>query len=67
MGKVDAPVATTERELVGFESVSLEAGKSTTVTVSVKDFVYYDETDDWTIPKRLIRSSLDVPLKTSTK
>ncbi|AEH39242.1 beta-glucosidase family protein [Halopiger xanaduensis] len=47
-----APVPTPERELAGFEPVSLEAGESTTVTVALEaeDFAYYDEDDGWTVP-----------------
>ncbi|RKD98010.1 beta-glucosidase [Halopiger aswanensis] len=54
--KAAAPVPTPERELVGFESVTLEAGESTTVTVSLEteDFAYYDASengsDGWTVP-----------------
>ncbi|WP_339102799.1 glycoside hydrolase family 3 C-terminal domain-containing protein [Haloterrigena salinisoli] len=46
-----APVPTPERELVGFETVSLEADEETTVRVSVErdDFAYYDESDGWTV------------------
>ncbi|AEH37020.1 beta-glucosidase family protein [Halopiger xanaduensis] len=53
--KAAAPVPTPERELVGFESVSLGAGESTAVTVSLEaeDFAYYDESEDgpdgWTV------------------
>ncbi|WP_408957675.1 beta-glucosidase [Natrinema sp. 74] len=46
-----APVACPDRELVGFETVSLEAGAETTVTISLErdDFAYYDESDGWTV------------------
>jgi len=71
VGKDAAPVPTPERELVGFESVSLAAGESTTVTVpvAVADFAYYDETDGWTVPEgtnavEVGRSARDVRSRT---
>ncbi|MFC4440279.1 MULTISPECIES: fibronectin type III-like domain-contianing protein [Natrialbaceae] len=50
-GKSAAPVDAAERELVGFDRVSLESVESTTVTVSLEreGFAYYDEDDGWTV------------------
>ncbi|WP_226482843.1 beta-glucosidase family protein [Natrinema amylolyticum] len=65
--KSAAPVDCPDRELVGFEKVTLESGEEATVTVSLDrdDFAYYDETDGWTIadgPNTVLvgRSSRDV-------
>lgn len=65
--KTAAPVPTPKRELVGFESVSLNAGESITVRVSLEpdDFAYYDEDDGWRVPdgtNRVVvgRSSRDI-------
>ncbi|OVE85856.1 beta-glucosidase family protein [Natronolimnobius baerhuensis] len=49
--KAAAPVPTPDCELVGFDSVSLEAGEAATVTIALEreDFAYYDEDDRWTV------------------
>ncbi|TKX52828.1 glycosyl hydrolase, partial [Halorubrum sp. SS7] len=49
--KAAAPVPTPERELVGFEATTLEAGERRTPEVSVarSEFEYYDEQTGWTL------------------
>ncbi|WP_049927574.1 beta-glucosidase [Halopiger goleimassiliensis] len=51
-GTAAAPVPCPERELVGFEAVSLEPGTETTVRIPVEReaFAYYDDADGWTVP-----------------
>ncbi|MEY7852060.1 beta-glucosidase [Natrarchaeobius sp. A-rgal3] len=72
--KSAAPVPTPERELAGFESVTLEAGESTTATVSLEadDFAYYDEDDGWTVAEgtnavAVGRSSRDLEYRTDVE
>lgn len=49
--KKAAPVAIPERELVGFQSISVEADETVTMTISLdaEDFSYYDEETGWTV------------------
>lgn len=68
--KTAAPVATPERELVGFQSVSLNPNEATTVTIPLdaKNFAYYDKESDWTVADGtntilIGRSSRDVRAK----
>lgn len=51
IGKSAALIPTPERELVGFEAVSLKSGESTTVSLPLdpEDFAYYDEDEGWTV------------------